>query len=86
LPHGKPGLTCHQLAIERALASGADAYDFLAGDDRYKRSLMTASQVMIWVELVSNGSLLGLLAQGRQLYHTLFNRPAGRACDCSSKT
>jgi CelD/BcsL family acetyltransferase involved in cellulose biosynthesis len=37
--HEKPGLTCHHLAIEYALDDGADVYDFLAGGDRYKRSL-----------------------------------------------
>jgi len=35
----KPGLVSHALCIERHLAAGAAAYDFLAGDARYKTSL-----------------------------------------------
>jgi CelD/BcsL family acetyltransferase involved in cellulose biosynthesis len=38
----KPGLTCHRRAIEAALDAGLDCYDFLAGGDRYKRSLADA--------------------------------------------
>ena len=36
---GKPGLTAHHQAIRAAIGWGAARYDFLAGDDRYKRSL-----------------------------------------------
>jgi CelD/BcsL family acetyltransferase involved in cellulose biosynthesis len=64
-PHGKPGLTCHLLAIERAMAEGEAVYDFLAGDTRYKRSLTTDSQALAWVELVPRWSALGLLARVR---------------------
>ena len=64
-PHGKPGLTCHLLAIEQAMAEGEAAYDFLAGDTRYKRSLTTASETLAWVELVPRFSPLGLLARLR---------------------
>jgi CelD/BcsL family acetyltransferase involved in cellulose biosynthesis len=46
----KPGLTCHHAAIRYALAQGFDIYDFLAGDDRYKRSLTERSHRQIWVE------------------------------------
>jgi len=35
----KPGLVTQALAIESHLKTGADAYDFLAGTDRYKFSL-----------------------------------------------
>ena len=49
--HAKPGLTCHQLAIERYLAEGMQTYDFLAGADRYKVSLATASVPLHWVTL-----------------------------------
>ncbi len=50
-PHAKPGMTCHQLAIERYLAEGMQTYDFLAGADRYKTSLATASVPLHWVTL-----------------------------------
>lgn len=51
LRHQKPGLTCHHLAIERNLAEGMDVYDFLAGDDRYKRSLATGAAALHWLTL-----------------------------------
>ncbi|MGI9436122.1 MAG: GNAT family N-acetyltransferase, partial [Geminicoccaceae bacterium] len=35
----KPGLVCHSLSIERHLNSGMDAYDFMAGEQRYKSEL-----------------------------------------------
>jgi CelD/BcsL family acetyltransferase involved in cellulose biosynthesis len=65
-PHGKPGLTLHQLAIERALASGEAEYDFLAGDARYKTSLANACRELDWVELVRAHSLPGLLLRIRR--------------------
>ncbi|MDX6750982.1 GNAT family N-acetyltransferase [Geminicoccaceae bacterium 1502E] len=37
----KPGLVSHWLCIERHLAGGAELYDFMAGDNRYKTSLGT---------------------------------------------
>lgn len=49
--HAKPGLTCHHLAIERSLDESQDAYDFLAGDDRYKRSLASRETVLHWLTL-----------------------------------
>jgi CelD/BcsL family acetyltransferase involved in cellulose biosynthesis len=48
--HCKPGMTCHHQAIKRAIASGMNRYDFLAGEDRYKRSLANAEDVLYWVE------------------------------------
>jgi CelD/BcsL family acetyltransferase involved in cellulose biosynthesis len=47
----KPGLTCHHAAIRVALDQALDVYDFLAGDDRYKRSLADQSQPQFWLEL-----------------------------------
>jgi hypothetical protein len=52
--HQKPGLTCHHQAIRLALATGAARYDFLAGEDRYKRSLANAEGRLYWVETGSN--------------------------------
>jgi CelD/BcsL family acetyltransferase involved in cellulose biosynthesis len=48
--HAKPGLSCHHAAIRCALASGAGIYDFLAGNDRYKRSLANGSVPQYWLE------------------------------------
>jgi CelD/BcsL family acetyltransferase involved in cellulose biosynthesis len=62
--HQKPGLTCHHEAIEFAVRSGATRYDFLAGDDRYKRSLSDQAEVLHWIEvdnLFSSRFLVGRL-------------------------
>jgi CelD/BcsL family acetyltransferase involved in cellulose biosynthesis len=59
--HQKPGLTCHHLAIETALAEGATGYDFLAGDARYKTSLANAETVLHWVEVVPRWSPRALI-------------------------
>jgi len=64
-PHGKPGLTCHHFAIERALQAGDAVYDFLAGGDRYKRNLGHAAQPLLWAELVPRWSLAGIAARLR---------------------
>ncbi len=47
----KPGLTCHHLAIEQGLAEGRQCYDFLAGDDRYKRSLSNSAATLHWLTI-----------------------------------
>jgi CelD/BcsL family acetyltransferase involved in cellulose biosynthesis len=64
-PHGKPGLTCHAMAVERAIAEGAESYDFLAGPDRYKRSLANAETALVWAELVPRWSARGVVARLR---------------------
>jgi CelD/BcsL family acetyltransferase involved in cellulose biosynthesis len=51
--HQKPGLTSHHVAIERNLAAGMSVYDFLAGDDRYKRSLANSEVSLHWLTLGS---------------------------------
>ncbi|WP_149536598.1 GNAT family N-acetyltransferase [Siccirubricoccus phaeus] len=62
----RPGLVCHHLAIEAALAEGAACYDFLAGEARYKRSLANAEAALVWAELVPRWSAAGLLARARR--------------------
>jgi len=49
----KPGLTCHHEAVEFAARWGAHRYDFLAGDDRYKRSLSDRSENLYWIEIAN---------------------------------
>ena len=49
--HQKPGLTCHHKAIEDAARRGLARYDFLAGADRYKRSLATSETEIYWAQL-----------------------------------
>ena len=75
---GKPGLTCHSMAIGRAAAMGDDIYDFLAGPDRYKRTLAQGSATLHWAEMVRRHSLLGLAARARDFgrRHGLGRQPA----------
>ncbi|HEY8609794.1 MAG TPA: GNAT family N-acetyltransferase [Roseomonas sp.] len=70
----KPGLTCHHLAIERALAAGDRSYDFLAGDDRYKRSLANATATLAWAEIARHGSAAALLGHARNALRHLLGR------------
>jgi len=60
-PHGKPGLLCHHLAIEAARARGDTAYDFLAGDGRYKDSLSNAQGALHWLRLLPRWHPLALI-------------------------
>jgi CelD/BcsL family acetyltransferase involved in cellulose biosynthesis len=46
----RPGLTCHHAAIRFSMAAGLQRYDFLAGDDRYKRSLSDKAVRLHWAE------------------------------------
>lgn len=54
----KPGLVAHALAVEHHLRRGADAYDFLAGDDRYKTELGAPGPRYIGVALQRPRALL----------------------------
>ncbi len=47
----KPGIVGHALAIEHNLREGNRVYDFLFGDQRFKRSLSTNEERMIWLAL-----------------------------------
>ncbi len=47
----KPGLVSHMEAIEFNRRLGHEAYDFLAGDARYKRSLSNNSNELLWLVL-----------------------------------
>jgi CelD/BcsL family acetyltransferase involved in cellulose biosynthesis len=60
--HRKPGMTSHHQAIRFAAQWGAARYEFLAGDDRYKRSLADRSETLHWIE-VANSYSPGFLLQ-----------------------
>ena len=47
----KPGLVAHALCMQECLERGIDAYDFLAGDARYKRELATEETHVAWGRL-----------------------------------
>lgn len=61
----KPGMTCHALAIQRAIDEGDRVYDFLAGEARYKRSLADDAADLAWAELVPRWSARGMMARLR---------------------
>ena len=63
--HGKPGLTCHHLAIEAHRARGGLSYDFLGGADRYKRSLANAERTLYWLSIAPRLHPAALLARLR---------------------
>jgi hypothetical protein len=50
-PNLRPGMLAHWMAIEASLTTGKRSYDFLAGDARYKRSLSTAEDKVLWLVL-----------------------------------
>lgn len=47
-PRRKPGLAGHVLAMRAYGAQGLRGYRFLAGDSRYKSSLATAKDCLVW--------------------------------------
>lgn len=47
----RPGLVSHVLAIELNRDAGLARYDFLAGDQRYKKDLGNAGGSMVWITL-----------------------------------
>jgi hypothetical protein len=47
----KPGLVTHVEAIKYCASAGHKTYDFLAGDSRYKMSLATHQNRLLWVRL-----------------------------------
>jgi CelD/BcsL family acetyltransferase involved in cellulose biosynthesis len=65
--HGKPGLTCHHQAIRYAIARGESRYDFLAGNDRYKRSLSDQTGTLCWVETGFRYAPRSLVRRARDL-------------------
>lgn len=63
----RPGLVSHGLCIERHLARGMDAYDFMAGDNRYKTSLGRPGPRMVGVVIERPRPQLQLEAALRRL-------------------
>jgi CelD/BcsL family acetyltransferase involved in cellulose biosynthesis len=65
-----PGIVTHYLAMERALAQGYRAYDFLVGDKRHKENLADSSQNLVWAECrrpsLKNCTIAGLRAAKRR--------------------
>lgn len=49
--HDRPGYLAHMLTVERYLDDDVDRYDFLAGEDDYKRALSTHVRDLHWLDL-----------------------------------
>ena len=64
--HGKPGLTCHAMAIQHGLDGADDRYDLMAGDSQYKRSLADARTSLTWAEMVPRHSWRGWASRLRR--------------------
>lgn len=47
----KPGFVCHAAAIEHGAAAGLDVYDLLGGEMRYKKSLSTGADWLVWARV-----------------------------------
>lgn len=63
----RPGLVAHVAAIRLAVGQSTESYEFLAGDDRYKRSLSDAERSQFWLEagpVWAPGLLLSWLRRG----------------------
>ncbi len=50
-PKRKPGVVSHVMAIEHNLRSGAQVYDFMAGEGQHKASLGTHATELVWLAL-----------------------------------
>ena len=64
----KPGLVSHVLAIKYFADKGYTEYDFLAGDARYKRSLATDYNQLLWGRIQKKSLKLRLEKQIRILF------------------
>jgi CelD/BcsL family acetyltransferase involved in cellulose biosynthesis len=67
----KPGLVSYCLCAERHLANGMAVQDFLAGDDRYKRSLGKPGPDMLWLALQRPRLRFRIEAALRRVKHNL---------------
>jgi len=64
----KPGLITHYLAIEHNYKLGMNAYDFLASECRYKQSLSTKSNDLVWISIQQERFIFRLERGVRYLY------------------
>jgi len=69
----KPGLLCQVECIKTHLAAGANYYDFMGGDSRYKRSLGTLGENLQLISIQRPLAKLRLEQKLRQLKRLLLN-------------
>ncbi|MCP5264940.1 MAG: GNAT family N-acetyltransferase [Burkholderiaceae bacterium] len=72
----RPGMLAHWLAIEHHIAGGARTYDFLAGENRYKRSLSDTAYTQHWLTIRRPGLVLAAEHLGRRIKERLRATPA----------
>jgi CelD/BcsL family acetyltransferase involved in cellulose biosynthesis len=65
----QPGYLALPLVISYYLSSGAKTFEFLHGDDPYKRRLSTSQRTILWIEIQSAGIRSTLLRLYRSLRH-----------------
>jgi CelD/BcsL family acetyltransferase involved in cellulose biosynthesis len=81
----KPGYVSHALAMEWSARRGATRYDFLAGDNRLKRTFATISYETVWHRFARRTPALRLEYAARSMARALRRHfdaaPAGASAD-----
>lgn len=70
-PHFKPGLVSHYLLIEKAIAEGADVYDFMGGVARYKSTFANKQGKLVVCQYEHPHWLLTAENYARKMKHKL---------------
>jgi len=65
--HNQPGYLALPLVIEHYAATGARTFEFLAGEDGYKRRLATHHRPLVWLEVQRPALRTALLRLYRRL-------------------
>jgi CelD/BcsL family acetyltransferase involved in cellulose biosynthesis len=73
-PQARPGLVAHVLAIRRYRDEGMSDYRFLAGNARYKLSLATGTDSLLWM-VAYRPSLVRWLAETASRAVKVLRRP-----------
>ena len=74
-PVMRPGYVCHALAIDLNARQGAQEYDFLAGDNRLKRTFGPERYVMSWCSLRRRTFKLRAEMAARSMIRRIAARP-----------
>ncbi|MEO8153947.1 MAG: GNAT family N-acetyltransferase [Rhizobacter sp.] len=83
--HGRPGLVAHALGIQHNAQLGHTAYDFLAGDTRYKHSLSSGVVPMAWVTVHRDTWSFRLEDRLRRIKRQLMSRTMPSAEDTKQR-
>jgi CelD/BcsL family acetyltransferase involved in cellulose biosynthesis len=71
----KIGLVAHACAIEHCRAAGLARYDFLAGNDQYKKSLASSARPQSWLVFRKRNAKLETLDLLRKAKRALQRQP-----------